>query len=140
MTTVGISVADVALHAGLGGHAAMTVAMFVVAVPTLTAVAAAEPWRVIRSAPPLKRTIRALHAESPGTPIWRLGALAAWPHGSGHGSALLTGLLHELPRGGYVVCYPRDRSVEAWYLRLGMQRHPADGALYLDVRSGRPGR
>jgi hypothetical protein len=139
MTTVGISVAAVALHAGLGGHAAMTVAMLVVAVPTLTAVAAAEPWRVSRSAPPLQRTIRALRAEGPGTPIWRLGALAAWPHGSGHGSALLTGLLHELPRGGYVVCYPRDRSVEAWYLRLGMQRRPADGALYLDVLSGRRG-
>jgi hypothetical protein len=139
VTTVGISVADVALHAGLGRHAAMTLAILVVAVPTLTAVAAMEPWRVIRSAPPLTRTIRALHAEGPGTPIWRLGAMAAWPHGSGHGSALLTGLLRDLPRGGYVVCYPRDRSVEDWYLRLGMQRHPADGALYLDLRSDLPG-
>lgn len=138
MTTIGILVADLALRIGLGSKAAMTIAMVVVVAPTVIAVAATEPWRVIRSAPPLTRTIRALHSQAPGTPIWRLGAMASWPHGSGHGSALLTGLLRDWPRDGYAVCYPRDRAVEDWYLRLGMQRHPADGALYLGLRTGWP--
>lgn len=138
MTTIGIFVADLSLRIGLGKQAAMTVAMVVVVVPTVIAVAAMEPWRVIRSAPPLARTIRALHSEAPATPVWRLGGMATWPHGSGHGSALLTGLLRDWPRDGYVVCYPRNRAVEEWYLRLGMQRYPADGALYLDLRPGWP--
>lgn len=137
MITLGIFVADLSLRVGLGKHAAMTVAAGVVVVPTVIAVAAMEPWRVIRSAPPLARTIRALHSKAPATPVWRLGAMATWPHGSGHGNALHTGLLRDWPRDGHVVCYPRNRAVEEWYRRLGMQRHPADGALYLDLRSRR---
>jgi hypothetical protein len=137
ITGLAFLLADLTLRAGLGTHAAMTAGVAVVVVPTALGVLPMllDAPRVIGSRPRLARTIGALQAESPGAPIWRLGALAAWPHGHGHGSALLEGLLRDWEAGGYAVVSARNQAIEDWYVRLGVREHPADSAMCLDLRS-----
>jgi hypothetical protein len=93
---------------------------------------------VLRAQPALWRATKALRAaRGENTPIYELGALAAWPRRCGHGSGLLAELLATTRAHGYVVAFPRDDGLRAWYLSLGMVEHEPGGALYLDLQSVR---
>lgn len=134
----GIVLASLTLQAG-GGSTTATVTGVAASTPPIglgVLPMLADASQIIRSKPVLDRTISAVRAESPGEPIWRLASFAAWPQRRGHGSRLLESLLEEWHGGGYAACFPRDAEVESVYVRLGMRRHPADGGLLLDLRSG----
>ncbi|WP_341927537.1 hypothetical protein [Nocardioides psychrotolerans] len=126
-----------ALHLGLGAEASAAVAAAIMAIPTVIGALVVAPVWSAGSARRMRALTSWLGAEHPSTPVWKLGALAAWPQRSGHGTALLDQLLTR--RGGvvgesFVVAWPRSTELRAWYRRrFGMREH-ADGGLYLPPR------
>lgn len=95
-----IVVASFTLRISSSADIAIATGSAVVAVPIGMSLLTMNIPAIIRSSPPLKRTIHAIQSEAPGAPIWRLGSLAAWPQHRGHGRALLIGLLRDRSAGG----------------------------------------
>lgn len=124
-----------ALRLGIGTQVSAGVAVAIMAIPTLAGAAVVAPVWASGSPRRMRALASSLGAEHPGAPIWRLGALAAWPHRSGYGTVLLDQILAE--RGGVlsescIIAWPRSSQLRAWYQkRFGMRELTDDGGLFL---------
>lgn len=123
-----------AAYLGLDVESSAVLAAAIILVPAVTGLLSVAPVRVAGSLRRMRALTSWLAADYPGTPVWRLGPLAAWPQRSGHGTALLDQLLSE--SGGVVgqslvVGWPRSSRPRAWYRRRLAMRENAEGGLYL---------
>ena len=124
-----------ALRLGIGSQVSAAVAVVIMSIPTLVGALVVAPVWASGSPRRMRALASSLGGEHPGAPVWRLGALAAWPHRSGHGTALLDQLLAE--RSGVlgescIIAWPRTFQLRAWYReRFGMREHTDGGGLFL---------
>ena len=69
--------------------------------------------------------------------VWKVSSVAAWPLGSGAGTALMAGIVETADREGAVLeLQPATRAAREWYLRLGFVATGHKGLLRRTSRSG----